>query len=114
LSSFIQRTASRESIPLSEEFLENFKSIIFLNAEELIKNKGTIFVIAFKNKFIFFKNGGNSLTIMDDSFNLIGTLILSSKYPLRTIRIASSMDPGSIEYIDAANNKFPFPIWGNL
>jgi hypothetical protein len=70
-------------------------------------------VSAFQNKLIFFEYGENSLTIMDDSFNLIGTLILSSKYGIQTIRIAST-DPGALEYFDEYNNKYPFPIWGNL
>jgi hypothetical protein len=101
---------------LGENLFENFKSIIYKNAEELIKKEDfNVCVIAFQNKFIFFEHLDNSLiTIMDDSFNLIGTLILSSKYPPHTIRIASSIDPGSLDYIDEFNNKYPFPIWGNL
>jgi len=89
-------------------------SIILRNVQELIKQEDNLNVIAFQNKFIFFEKGVNSLTLTDDSFNLVGTLILSSIYPPHTLRIDSSMDPGSLEYIDIANTNFPVPIWGNL
>jgi len=71
-------------------------------------------VFAFQNKLIFFEKTINSLTIMDDSFTVIGTVILSSKFPPSTIRIASSMDIGALEYIDELNMKFPIPILGSL
>jgi hypothetical protein len=87
-------------------------------------------VFAFQNKFILFEKGGqpvlvgsgrslfekgvNSLIIMDDSFTLIGTVILSSKFPPSIIRIASSIDSEALEYIDEINMKFPLPILGNL
>jgi hypothetical protein len=73
-----------------------------------------VFVFAFQNKFILFKEGVNSLLIMDDSFNFIGTVILSSKFPPFIIRIASSIDSGALEYLDEMNRKFPLPILGNL
>jgi hypothetical protein len=63
---------------------------------------------------ILFEKGINNLTIMDDSFTVIGTIILRSKFPPSMIRIASSMDPGAIECIDEFNNTFPIPILGNL
>jgi hypothetical protein len=37
---------------------------------------------------------------MDDSFTVIGNVILGSKFPLSKIRIASSVDYGALEYID--------------
>jgi hypothetical protein len=51
---------------------------------------------------------------MDDSFTVIGTVILSSKFAPSIIRIASSMDPEALECIDELNSKFPVPILGNL
>jgi len=63
---------------------------------------------------ILFEKGVNRLLIMDDSYNLIGTIILPSKFAPSIIRIASSMDPGALECIDEINNKFPIPILGNL
>jgi hypothetical protein len=57
-------------------------------------------IFAFQNKFILFEKGVNSLIIMDDSFTVIGTVILNIKFPLFMIRIASSIDPGALEYID--------------
>ena len=51
---------------------------------------------------------------MDDSFTVISTIILSLKFSLSVIRIASSMDSGALEYIDEINSKFPLPILGNL
>jgi len=51
---------------------------------------------------------------MDDSFTVIGNVILGSKFPLSNIRIASSIDSGALEYIDEINSKFPLPILGNL
>jgi hypothetical protein len=30
------------------------------------------------------------------------------------IRIASSIDPGALEFIDEVNSKFPLPILGTL
>jgi hypothetical protein len=51
---------------------------------------------------------------MDDSFTVIGTVILSSKFGPSIIRIASSIDPGALEYIDEFNSKFPIPILGCL
>ena len=56
----------------------------------------------------------DSLTIMDDSFTVIGTVILSLKFSLSIIRIAYSLDPGALEYIDLFNQRFPFPILGSL
>ena len=58
-------------------FIENFKSIIFKNTEGLIKEEEKAFVIAFKNKMIFFEKGVNTLTIMDNSFTVIGTVTLN-------------------------------------
>jgi hypothetical protein len=46
--------------------LENFKSIIFKNAEGIIKNEKNACLFAFQNKMILFEKGVNSLTIMDD------------------------------------------------
>jgi hypothetical protein len=63
---------------------------------------------------MLFEKAVNSLTIMDDSFTVIGTVILSTKFAPSIIRIASSMDPGALEYIDELNNKFPIPILGDL
>jgi hypothetical protein len=71
-------------------------------------------VFAFQNKILLFKKGVDSLLIMDDSFSVIGTVILSSKFSLSIIRIASSMDPGALEYIDVFNQRFPIPILGSL
>ena len=51
---------------------------------------------------------------MDDSFIVIGTVILNTKFPLSMIRIASSIDSGALECIDEINSKFPLPILGNL
>jgi hypothetical protein len=47
---------------------------------------------------------------MDDSFSVIGNIILGSKFPPSIIRIASSIDDGALEYIDEMNSKFPIPI----
>jgi hypothetical protein len=63
---------------------------------------------------MLFEKGVNSLTIMDDKFSVIGTINLSTSFPPSIIRIASSMDPGALEYIDELNNKFPIPILGDL
>jgi hypothetical protein len=71
-------------------------------------------IFAFQNKFILFEKGVNSLIIMDDSFTVIGTVILNMKFPLSMIRIASLIDSGALEYIDKINSKFPLPILGNL
>ena len=49
---------------------------------------------------------------MDDTFTVIGTLILRSKFPPSIIRIASSMDPYTLECIDEINNNFLIPIMG--
>ena len=57
---------------------------------------------------------GGSLTIMDDPFNLIGTVTLYSNLPLLIIRTASSIYSGALECIDELNNKFPIPILENL
>jgi hypothetical protein len=70
-------------------------------------------VFAFQNKIIFFEKGVNNLTIMDNSFTVIGSVILS-KFPPSIIRIASSIDSEAQEYIDELNSKFPIPILGNL
>jgi hypothetical protein len=71
-------------------------------------------VFAFQNKIIIFQKWGNSLTIMDDPFNLIGTVTLYSNLPLFIIRIGSSIYSGALECIDELNNKFPAPILENL
>jgi hypothetical protein len=101
-------------MPFGKLFLENFRSIIFKNAEGLIKHEVNACVFAFQNKMMLFEKGVNSLIIMDDSFTVIGTVILSSKFAPSIIRIASSMDPEALECIDELNNKFPIPILGNL
>lgn len=51
---------------------------------------------------------------MDDSFTVIGTVILYSNFPPSIIRNASSMDSEALEYIDEFNSKFPIPFLGNL
>jgi hypothetical protein len=51
---------------------------------------------------------------MDESFTVIGTVILGSKISLSFIRIASSKDAGALEFIDEFYNKFPLPILGNI
>jgi hypothetical protein len=51
---------------------------------------------------------------MDDSFNVISSIISYSKFPPSIIRIAYSMDPGALECIDEINSKIPIPIVGNL
>jgi hypothetical protein len=63
---------------------------------------------------MLFEKKVNRITILDDSFTVIGTVTLSSKFPPSSIRIASSMDSGFLECIDEINNKFPIPILGNL
>jgi hypothetical protein len=50
------------------------------------------------------------ITILDDSFTVISTVILNLDAPLYQIRIAPELDLGALEYIDAFNSKFPFPI----
>ena len=70
-------------------------------------------VFAFQNKFILIEKGTNNLIIMDDEFDVIGTVICS-KFPPSIIRIASSIDSGGLEYKDEQNSKFPLPILGNL
>jgi hypothetical protein len=114
LASFIKRIAHSKSISIGKLFLENFKSIIFKNAEGLIENEDNACIFAFQNKMMLFEKGVNSLTIMDDSFTVIGTVILSTRFAPSIIRIASSMDPGALECIDELNNKIPIPILGNL
>jgi hypothetical protein len=71
-------------------------------------------VFAFQNIIILFERGVEGLTILNDSFNVIGTITLSSKIPLYFIRIASSIDSGALEYIDEFDTKLPIPILGNL
>ena len=71
-------------------------------------------VFAFNNKIILFEKLVNNLIIMDDAFAVIGTVILSSKFPPLIIRIASSIESGALEYIDELSRKFPLPILGNL
>jgi len=100
LTSFIKRIAHSKSISIGKLFLENFKSIIFKSAEGIIKNEADACIFAFQNKMMLFEKGVNSLTIMDDSFTVIGTVILSTRFPPSIIRIASSMDPGALECID--------------
>jgi hypothetical protein len=112
LASFIKRIAHSKSISIGKLFLENFKSIIFKNAEGLIENEVNAF--AFQNKIMLFEKGVNSLTIMDDSFTVIGSVTISTRFAPSIIRIASSMDPGALECIDELNNKIPIPILGNL
>jgi hypothetical protein len=63
---------------------------------------------------MLFEKGKNILTIIDDSFTVIGTVILSERFAPSIIRIASSIDPEALECIDELNNKFPIPILGNL
>jgi hypothetical protein len=114
LTSFIKRIAHSKSITIGKLFLENFKSIIFKNVEGFIKDDLTASVFAFHNKMMLFEKGVNRLTIIDDSFTVIGTVILSERFAPSIIRIASSIDPGALECIDELNNKFPIPILGNL
>ena len=51
---------------------------------------------------------------MDNSFTVIGSVILNSKLPPSIIRFASSIDSGALEFIDEFNSKFPLPIMGTL
>jgi hypothetical protein len=69
-------------------------------------------VYAFKNKIIFFSPEWEHLTILDDILTEISTAYLKLQAPL--LSVASVMDTGVIEYIDAFNNRFPFPIMGNF
>jgi len=80
----------------------------------LFKKEENLCLFSFQNKIILFEKEVDCLTIMDDSFNVISTVILSSKYPPSIIRIASLMDSGALECIDAFNHKFPIPIMGYL
>ena len=48
--------------------------------------------------------------MLDDTMSVIGIVYLKLKGPL--LSIASTMDSGVLEYIDAFNSKFPFPIMG--
>ena len=73
LSSFIKTIANIKSVSIGKLFLENFKSIIFKNAEWLIENEVNVSIFAFQNKMMLFEKGVNSLTIMDDKFSVIGT-----------------------------------------
>jgi hypothetical protein len=114
LTSFIKRVAHSKSITFGKLFLEKFKSIIFKNAEDFNKKHLTASVFAFQNKMMLFEKGVNSITIMDDSFNVIATVILSSKFAPSIIRIASSTDSEALECIDELNNKFPIPILWNF
>ena len=50
------------------------------------------------------------IKILDDAFNVISTVILKLDAPLYKIRIDPTLDIGVLEYIDAFNSKFPFPI----
>ena len=113
MTSFIKRIANIKSISIGKLFLENFKSIIFKNVEGLIENDVNAYIFAFQNKMMLFEKGVNSLTIMDDSFTVIGSVIFSN-VPPSIIRIASTIDSEAFEYIDVLNCKFPFPILGNL
>jgi hypothetical protein len=51
---------------------------------------------------------------MDESFTVIGSVILYSNFPPSIIRNAPSVDSGALEYIDEFNSKFPIPLLGNL
>jgi hypothetical protein len=77
LSFIIKRIAHCLSISIESSFLKNFKSFIFKNTDGLIKNEDKAFVFSFQNKFILFEKVDNSLIIIDDSFNVIGTVILN-------------------------------------
>ena len=66
LSSFIKTIANIKSVSIGKLFLENFKSIIFNNAEGLIKNEVNACIFAFQNKMMLFEKGVNSITIFDD------------------------------------------------
>jgi predicted ribosome-associated RNA-binding protein Tma20 len=88
--------------------------LIFKNTVGLIEKEDKAYVFAFQNKFILFEKDVNSLIIMDNSFTVIGTVILNSKLPPSKIRIASLIDSGALEFIDEFNSKFPLPILGNL
>ena len=95
---------------MKDLFLEKFKSIIFKNIESYIEKDGKPCVLALQNKIILFEKGVEGLTIMDDSFTVIGNVILGLKFPLSNIRIACSIDSGALEYIDEFYHKFPIPI----